>query len=238
VITLLLIAALGLSDPLPAPPPAAATTTQAPPATPARTPPPQTPPPPPPPAATVSTEPQDVLEPAPGVRPFEMPAAPAIDAAEAAPPPPTAAPVRVEDYHRSYEGPKDPTQASYESGVRGAFAADQALRGALDGEWTVATAAGAPILSLLIADSGRPGDPLGGAWRDLAKPPGPDASGLINQVTREAGSLVVRIRAGEANATVLRLTPLAPGRYRGEWQDQGGVRPVVMDRVVLDRRAP
>jgi hypothetical protein len=190
-------------------------------------------PPVPPPA--VSTSPLDQLEPQPSVRPFEMPAT-----AHNGPVPYAAAdadvkaPVKVEDYHRSYEGPKDSTEAYYDAGVKGAFAADQALRGRLDGIWVVSAADGSPLLSLVISDPGGTEPQLGGAWRDLSRAPGPDSSGLIDQAFREGQGVVLRIRLSEASpALTLRLQPSTDGRWRGEILDGGKTRPVVMDRKAL-----
>jgi hypothetical protein len=144
------------------------------------------------------------------------------------------APVKVEQYHRSYEGPKDSVEAYYDAGVQGAFAAEQALHGALDGMWVVSAADGAPLLSLVIADPGGPDARIGGAWRDLSPARGADATGLIDQMAREGEALVVRIRLREdAPALTLRLTPSADGRWRGQLMDGGKARPVVMDRKAI-----
>jgi hypothetical protein len=188
--------------------------------------------PPSPPA--VSTTPQDRLEPAPSVRPFEMPPSPPAPGAYAAADPEPKTPVKVEDYHRSYEGPKDATEVYYDAGVKGAFAAEQALRGRLDGIWTVSAADGAPLLSLVISDPGGPDGVLGGAWRDLSRAPGPDSSGVIERMVREGEAVVVRIRPHEDGPTMtLRLQPAADGRWRGELLDAGKARAVVMDRKAL-----
>jgi hypothetical protein len=183
----------------------------------------------------VSTTPLDQLEPAPDVRPFEMPAiAPAGPVPYAALNKEMKAPVKVEDYHRSYEGPQDAVEASYDAGVRGAFAAEQALHGRLDGLWIVTATDGAPLLSLVISDPGGAGSQLGGAWRDLSRGPGPDASGLIEQLFRDGEGVVVRIRLSDAApALTMHLTPSADGRWRGQLIEAGKPRPVVMERKAL-----
>jgi hypothetical protein len=183
-------------------------------------------------APVVSTAPQDDLDSPPTVRPFEMPA-------EALPVPipyePADAPVKtsvkVESYNRSYEGPQDAQEAYYEAGVNNAYQAEEALRGPLEGMWIVSTADGAPLLSLVISDPGRPDAPPGGAWRDLSRAHDPDASGLIDQVVVEGASVIVQIRLkpGAAPST-LRLTPAGDGRWRGLLLDGGRTRPVLMDR--------
>ena len=189
-----------------------------------------------PPAPVVSTKPQDDLDSPPTVRPFEMPAAaPATAPAGPIPYEPAYAalktPVKVEEYDRSYEAPQDADQASYEAGVKSAFEAEQALRGRLEGMWVVSAADGAPLLSLVISDPGRADSPPGGAWRDLSRAHDPDASGVIDQVVQEGGSVIVQIRLkADAPPATLRLTPSADGRWRGLLLDGGQPRPVVMDR--------
>ena len=123
--------------------------------------------------------------------------------------------------------------------MKGAFEAEQALRGRLEGTWIVSAADGAPLLSLVISDPGRPDVPPGGAWRDLsrARDAGahePDATGLIDQVMEDAGSVIVRIRLrADAPPETLRLTPSADGRWRGQLLDGGKPKPVVMDRKAI-----
>jgi hypothetical protein len=186
----------------------------------------------PPPA--VSTTPLDQLQLQSSVRPFEMPAsAPAGPVPYAALDADVKAPVKVEDYHRTYEGPKDSTEAYYDAGVKGAFAAEQALHGRLDGIWIVSAADGSPLLSLVISDPGGAAQ-LGGAWRDLTRGPGPESSGVIDQVVREGEAVIVRVRLSEtAPALTLRLQPAADGRWRGQLYDAGKARAVVMDRKAI-----
>lgn len=186
-------------------------------------------------APTVSTTPTDVLEQPSTVRPFEMPAVapaapvPYVDATNAK------VPVKVEDYHRSYEGPEDAVEAYYDAGVRQAFQAEEALHGGLDGLWTLSAADGAPLLLLEISDPGEAGGALGGAWRDLSRANDPSASGLIDALAREGRTVVVRIVLHEGGpAVTLRLTQAGEARWRGSMLDGAGAsRPVVMERKSL-----
>jgi hypothetical protein len=186
-------------------------------------------------APAVSTTAQDVLEQPSTVRPFEMPVAappgpvPYADASDAK------IPVKVEDYHRSYEGPENAVEAYYDAGVRRAFEAEQALCGALDGMWTLTGADGAPLMQLAISDPGEGRGAAGGAWRDLSRANDPDATGLIDAVTREGRVIVIRmtLRAG-GPAVTLRLTPGAEGRWRGTLAGGAAAdRLVVMERKAL-----
>jgi hypothetical protein len=195
------------------------------------------------PPATVSTTAQDPLEVEPTVRPFEMPAiepAAPVAYADASNP---KIPVKVEDYHRSYEGPQDEVEAYYDAGVRQAYEAEQALHGPLDGMWTLSAVDGPPLLLLAISDPGGAAGPqgetqagaLGGAWRDLSRANDPNASGLIDSVARDGRSVVMRIALHEgAPAATLRLTQGAEGRWRGLLVDGAGPgRAVVLERKGL-----
>jgi hypothetical protein len=55
------------------------------------------------------------------------------------------APVTVENYHRSYEGPMDGTERAYQAGIKRNFDAQQVRMGPLDGAWTVRGSNGAAI---------------------------------------------------------------------------------------------
>jgi hypothetical protein len=144
------------------------------------------------------------------------------------------APVKVEDYHRSYEGPKDSVEAYYDAGVRQAFQQEQALHGGLDGMWLLSAADGSPLLSLVIADPGEGQGTLGGAWRDLSRPRDPAASGLIDEMVRDGRGVTVRIRLREgAPPATLRLAPSADGRWRGQLQDGSQARAVILVRKAL-----
>jgi hypothetical protein len=187
-------------------------------------------------APVVSTAPQDDLDAAPSVRPYETADAPPAGPIPYETPdaPAVKTSVKVEEYHRSYEGPQDAQEASYDAGVKGAFDAQQALRGRLEGMWIVSAADGAPLLSLVISDPGRPDAPPGGAWRDLSRAHDPDGSGLIDQMVEEGGSVIMQIRLKtDAPPATLRLTASADGRWRGLLLDGGKPKPVVMDRKAI-----
>jgi hypothetical protein len=184
----------------------------------------------------VSTAPQDDLDAAPSVRPYETPeAAPAGPIPyETAEGPVVKTPVKVEEYHRNYEAPQDAREASYEAGVKSAFDAQQALRGRLEGMWIVSAADGAPLLSLVISDPGRADAPPGGARRDLSRAHDPDGSGLIEHVVEEGASVIMQIRLrADAPPATLRLKTSADGRWRGLLLDGGKPKPVVMDRRAI-----
>jgi hypothetical protein len=171
----------------------------------------------------------------PVVRPFEMPkayqpAAPlAYDALPSATPK-TA--VAVEKYRGDYEGPADEQQRYYLAGVAGHFETEQAMMGALDGEWTV-TANNAPLFTMILNDGGE-GQAVEGAWRDL-RAGHPSNMGVIDSV--DHGDLIklkISFHSGDGDRlepTVLTLTRQPDGRWSGEMNDAGAVQPVVMNHA-------
>lgn len=167
------------------------------------------------------------------IRPFEMPrTAPA--ATEPAPgvldriPD---RPVLLDQYTRSYEADPDARERFYQSGVQRNFDLQQSRMGALDGAWTVRTATGAPFMTLMLNDTGRPGLEIEGAWRRVA-PAAPLGSGLLMSVRREGEQLVVLWidRSGETEPAALRLTPQGADRWTGTLTRQGAATPVTMGR--------
>lgn len=173
----------------------------------------------------------DTLAPPPIVRPFEMPAyAPVTPMPYARVAPDPSAAVTVERYRGDYEPPKDELQSYYEEGVRGRFLAEQALRGPLDGVWTVADADGRPIYALVLNDPGLSGG-LEAAWRSLAAAPGPSARGVADLVTRSADGLSLSFTDPVTSAPVtLTLRPQGDGRWRGELASQSRRQTAVMTR--------
>ena len=122
----------------------------------------------------VPSEPVDPVA-HPVVRPFEMPSSYRPSAPVAyAPQPATAATaaVQVERYRGEYEGPADEQQRYYLMGVQGKFETEQAMMGALDGEWTVTAQTGGPLFTVVIDDAGggAPVDSALGATSGRATP--------------------------------------------------------------------
>ena len=90
-----------------------------------------------------------------------------------------------------------------------AAAAEQALRGPLEGAWTLRDARGRPIYALQIAD---PVDgPLGGAWRDMAT----GDLGLIDGGSRGGGLVHLKLTLHTEERAWLTLRPADPGPWRG-----------------------
>lgn len=173
--------------------------------------------------------PMDTLAYRPTVRPFEMPAySPVAPVPYSQPAPPaTARPVTVEQYHGAYEAPKSATDQYYEQGVRSHFQAEEAMMGALDGQWTIAGQDGAPLLTVILNDPGG-GGPLEGAWRDLKTG---KAAGLLDAASRDRAQLTLSFhRDGSPTPVTVTLRPGPGGGWSGEILDGGTRQPVVMSR--------
>jgi hypothetical protein len=184
--------------------------------------------------AAPATSPQSYEPPA--ARPFELP--PTMPGAPV-PYLPSAndripdAPVTVENYHRSYEGPMDGTERAYQAGIKRNFDAQQVRMGPLDGAWTVRGSNGAAILGLVLVDPGRPDSEIEGAWRSLATRPGGARSGFLLGVSREGQTLVIRWYPSDdtGNMTVMRLKPGHDGRWSGSLLIGDVEAPVTMVRA-------
>jgi hypothetical protein len=183
---------------------------------------------PPTPTAPIPYQPQSI-------RPFEMGAA--IPDGPVAYDPSASdripdAPVMLESYRRSYEGPPDSREVAYQAGVQRNFNAQQVRMGPLDGAWTVRTRTGGAFMALQLHDPGRPDSEIEGAWRTLVRTPEGSRSGFLQSVSREGQTLVIRWydRDQTGNMSVMRLIPGADGRWSGAIEARDVEIPVTMGR--------
>lgn len=169
------------------------------------------------------------------IRPFEMnatvPTAPVPYAPGANDHIPDA-PVTVDAYRHSYEGPLSSVEKAYEAGVKRNFDAQQVRMGPLDGSWMVRTQSGAPFMALMLSDRGRADAEIEGAWRSLGARPGASRSGFLLSVGREGQTLVVRWYPSDdtGNISVMRLKPSPDGRWSGSVTARDVEFPVTMAR--------
>lgn len=169
------------------------------------------------------------------IRPFEMnatvPPAPVPYAPGANDHIPDA-PVTVDAYRNSYEGPPSSVEKAYEAGVKRNFDAQQVRMGPMDGSWMVRTQSGAPFMALMLADRGRADSEIEGAWRSLGGRPGASHSGFLLSVGREGQTLVVRWYPSDdtGNINVMRLKPSPDGRWTGSVTARDVEFPVTMTR--------
>lgn len=142
------------------------------------------------------------------------------------------APVTVDAYRHSYEGPPSSVEKAYEAGVKRNFDAQQVRMGPMDGSWMVRTRSGAPFMALMLADRGRADSEIEGAWRSLGGRPGSSRSGFLLSVGREGQTLVVRWYPSDdtGNINIMRLNPAPDGRWSGSVTARDVEFPVTMTR--------
>ena len=131
------------------------------------------------------------------------------------------APVFVDETGKTPDAPPTVNDLAYESRLRASFASAQSFQGPLDGSWTLTAADGAALYALKLVDRGSA--PPEGAWRDLRRPGAPAASGFVEEIRRDAGSLTLRF--GPAVAT---FTGGYGGQWSGELQEGGQRRPATL----------
>jgi hypothetical protein len=131
--------------------------------------------------------------------------------------------------HADADPPMAP--AVYDAAIKGAFDAQQALYGPLDGGWLLAGRGGQELYRFEIADPGEKAGPAVGAWRDLARPEAIDGKGYFARISRRGEHLVLRFREHPGwFAKVVVLKPAADGSWSGRLRAGLSIRPVVMKR--------
>ncbi|CAN7167219.1 hypothetical protein LJR164_000253 [Phenylobacterium sp. LjRoot164] len=169
-------------------------------------------PPPAPPAPTAAPA-YPYAPPAP-----ERPAVVSLPPTYTPPPPPAprrpllSAPVTIDEYDKTPEGPLNAVERSYESRLRSSFASAQGMQGPMDGAWVLRARSGETLYSFLLVDKG--GGTLEGAWRDPRRRGTPEASGFLVDIQRVGAQVSASFypRPGGGIATLM-LNP-GPG---GEW---------------------
>lgn len=148
-------------------------------------------------------------------------------------PPPAAGPkaVFVNDLGATPDAPPTSVDMAYQNRVLGVFHAAQGKQGPLDGRWRI-SAEGVDVYILQFADPGAGESRVEGAWRNVRRAGGLDASGFIDQVSREGDEVVVRFTDGARRSAEVRLRNSPDGRWQGRivWPE-GGAN-VVMTRDV------
>jgi hypothetical protein len=135
------------------------------------------------------------------------------------------------------ETPGAPDQ---QASVQAAFAAAEAMQGPLDGIWRLNDAAGRTLFIFALSDAGGPPAPLAaspehpgveGAWRDPGRPGKADASGFVDNVTRNGGHLSIRFVEGSDQArAMVELTLGRAGVWSGALTGAGPRQAVTMIR--------
>lgn len=178
-----------------------------------------------PPAATYPAPPSVVRLPPPASYP------PPSYPSPSSPPPARSqpgGPIRVDETGRTPDGPPSDSDRNYEARMRASFAASQGLQGPLDGHWVVRVD-GAVVYDLQLVD--KSSGVLEGAWRDPRRRAATDASGFLDQISRDGGRVIARFtpRPG-ADPAVLTLQEAGYGAWTGELVESGERRAVTMRR--------
>lgn len=149
-------------------------------------------------------------------------AAPYASPAQRAAPTSTRGPVFIHERGATPDAPPTPRDTAYENRVLGVFHAQQGRQGALDGRWRVA-AGGVDVYILQLSDPGAGESRVEGAWRNLRREGSLDASGFVDQVTREGDEVVVRFTDASQRSAEIRLRNSAGGGWIGRivWPEGG-----------------
>jgi hypothetical protein len=117
-----------------------------------------------------------------------------------------------------------------DSRIHDASAAAEALRGPLDGAWTLRDRHGHALFLFELADPVGAGPDLQGAWRDPARSDDPAALGVLGSARRGPdGSLKLAFDAG-VGTVAIQLRKFGPAVWRGVMRDPGGARTVILTR--------
>lgn len=118
--------------------------------------------------------------------------------------------------------PLSPEDQAYDTRLRSAMSAAQALRGPLEGGW-ILVANGQDLYAVELIDRN---GVVEGAWRDLRCAGALDASGFIAPVARDEGRLILQLGARRVS---LQLDP--GGAWHGELQGEAGIQAVRLRRT-------
>jgi hypothetical protein len=147
-----------------------------------------------------------------------------------APPPRTERdhPVAVEDATRTPDRPPDVRDLAYDTRIRSSFAAAESYQGPLDGGWTLAEDRSGDRFRFQIVERR---DRLEAVWRDLRAKDALTTSGLVEQIQRAGGGLILSFLDGRGASIRLTLSPAGDDRWRGELLQGDQKLPVTLRRT-------
>lgn len=134
--------------------------------------------------------------------------------------------------------PEAPTGAEltkaqiYELRVKGSIAAAQNLQGPLDGGWRIVGKDGGQLYALQIVDKAGGAGELEGAWRDVRRQGAVGSTGLIDDLRRDGGDVVVRFSPRGGQSTTLTLRPSGSERWSGELAENGATQAVSAEHIL------
>jgi hypothetical protein len=122
-------------------------------------------------------------------------------------------PVQLEDTARTPDGPPRDRDAAYDARVRQSFAAAESFQGPLDGGWVLADSQAGDRFRFQIVDRR---DRLEAVWRDLRSKDALTTSGLVGDIQRTGGGVLLQFQDGRGAPVRLTLQPAGDDRWRGE----------------------
>jgi hypothetical protein len=138
------------------------------------------------------------------------------------------APVRVEETGKTPDAPPNVRDLAYDARIRSSFASAESFQGPLEGGWTLSSA-DQPLYALQLVDRR---DRLEGVWRDLRRRGALNASGLVDDMQRQGGQVVLRFTPSPgAEASVATLHDSGGGLWSGELTEAGRRRAVTLRRT-------
>jgi hypothetical protein len=174
-----------------------------------------------PPPVAAPAQPPPAAQPAPAPTPTPAPSVPVAPDGEDGPPASNA-------------------QAGFgETQIRTSYQTAEATRGALDGRWRLSLNGGQVLYVFQFSDSGGAPDPrattpmspqVEGAWRDMRRPDGLNASGMFETVRHNGADIVIVFDEGDPpQPQTLILQPLG-GAWAGDLATAGVHTRVTMTR--------
>jgi len=165
---------------------------------------------------------------APEPEPSLLPSGPAPRVYTPAPRSQLTAPVHIDETAKTPEGPLGLRDLAYDNRIRSSFASAESFQGPLDGGWTL-SAGGQDLYALQLVDRR---DRLEGVWRDVRRKGALNSSGLVDDLHREGGSLVLRFTPSPgAPTSVATLRGGPDGQWSGELSEAGATRKVTLRRT-------
>ena len=136
----------------------------------------------------------------------------------------------IDDRTQRLPGQPSDYDAMLDARIRASVAAAQAYQGPLDGSWTLYDGQGHGVFAFQLVDPPR-GGPLEGAWRDVRKPKGVAAWGLVDQLTRDGVALAFTFpETPGAPPISITLQSDATGAWSGQMTENGATQPVTLKR--------
>jgi hypothetical protein len=138
------------------------------------------------------------------------------------------APVRVDETGKTPDSAPTVRDLAYDARIRSSFASAEGFQGPLEGGWTLSTADQA-LYALQLVDRR---DRLEGVWRDLRRRGAIDGSGLVDNMQRQGGELILRFTPQPgAETSVATLHDSGGGVWSGELAEGGRRRSVTLRRT-------